>query len=148
MAKNKETKIEGIDSMDLGIIIEIKDGYTKAYEKGYKINYNDYIIKWEGYTIVNKDIKDIRPYVRYLATNKKEKLRHNLILYMAVWLWFLVFLVFNMKWDVKEIKNLVSSTGAVIEETDNKIRETPEMLEEKLKEIIEAPKDEGKGSWN
>ena len=139
MAKTKEEIIlQEASELKTWVIIELKNWIAKLYEDNYKLNQNDYIIEWEWYKVVNKDIKDIRPYVRYLSNNKKEKFRHSIIMYMWIWVLLTLFLVYGMKWDISKIKKSIeNNTWSLVENSvESWLNELKENAVKKNLELI------------
>lgn len=149
----REKEIEELEKkithLEFWAVFEIKNGYVKLFsqkKEKYKINKNDYIIQGEGFTLVDKDKRDIRPYVRYLVANKKEKLRHNIILSIAVAIFYVIFLIFGLKSEISDLSK--NWNFQKMEKTEKKEIKKENILNENLKKIIpnmEEPLPIGKG---
>lgn len=147
----EEPTLEEIEDLDLWLVLEIKDGNLKAYKKkGYKFDKWDYILKRDNIIIVDKDKRDIRPYTRYLNKNKKERLRHNIIVRSFFALLIIFVSVFGVKWKVKSIKKDIETIKNhlwIVEEKEEKeeIKENNTWkVTTDISKFMEEPKEKNK----
>ena len=98
--------------------IEEKNYNEKEFEKEYKI----YL--WEETLFIDKDIKKIKPFVKYLLNSKKEDLKDlfiTFILFISALSLIIAFLSFN---NINKLKNILIEKWAIIqvkkETTQNK----------------------------
>lgn len=99
-----------------GLVVEIKDGRINTYQlEGYKINYHDYVINNGFITIVDKDKKDVKPYIRYLNQNKKERQRHLYIFIILILSFLIFYFTFGVKSKVKSNTALLNDIKPKIE---------------------------------